>query len=272
MTKTRTSESEGLERISGDMVPRTEEDTLEIIGKNEERTDKAIYRYDLKRRRVLIHKLLKGLDSRDSLLDLGCSNGSFFNFFKEEGFREIHGVELSPVRAKTARKRGYDSIFVGKGQSTPFPDRKFDVIVNQEVLVHVLRYEDRMAMIREARRLLKPGGLYILSFPPTEGRGAIRKANRLCLIDQLKGLKNRLAGRDKSHRITPSLYCRYWSGRQMESMLEEAGFEVVQRLGHLYYYPEALHLILPLLGLLDRLLYRSLPYYGSACFVSSTRP
>lgn len=251
-------------------VPRTEEDTLEIIGKNEERTDKAIYRYDLKRRRELIHELLEGFNRRYRMCDLGCSNGSFLDFFKQEGFKEVHGVELSPIRAEFARQRGYDSVYIGKGQSTPFPENHFDVVVNQAVLVHVLQYEDRMAMIREAHRILRPGGLYIVSFTSTEGKTAIQKANRLLLINLFKRLKDKLIKKNSS-RIDPSLYCRYWPAEEMERMLTEAGFEIKTRLGHHFYYPEALHYFVPLLKIVDRLLYKSIPYYGLATFISAVK-
>ena len=250
--------------------PCTEDEHLELIGKNEERTDKAIYRYDLKRRRELIRELLEGFNRRDRMCDLGCSNGSFFEFFKQEGFKEVHGVELSPVRAEFARRRGYDSVYVGKGQNTPFPENQFDVVVNQAVLVHVLQHEDRIAMIREAYRILRQGGLYIVSFTSTEGKTAIRKANRLLLIDLLKRLKDKLIKKNSS-RIDPSLYCRYWPAEEMERMLTEAGFEIKTRLGHHFYYPEALHYFVPLLKILDRLLYRSIPYYGLVTFISAVK-
>jgi hypothetical protein len=48
-------------------------------------------------------------------------------------------------------------------EDTPYP-HNFDVVVNQEVLVHVLQEEDRTAMIAETKRVIKPGGTISVRF------------------------------------------------------------------------------------------------------------
>ena len=248
---------------------KTEFDNIERIGKKQEVFDKPIYTYDLETRKKLISRLLDGYDKREHLLDLGCSNGFYYDFFKNEGFKELHGVDISYDRAAVARSRGYDSVTICRGQNIPLPDNYFDVVINQEVLVHVLREEDRQAMINEAFRVLKPGGIYILSFPSLDALNAINTANKITLVEYMKNVKDRLKGVQEKNN--PAEYCRYWTGHRMEQMLREAGFEIRDKLGHMYLYPEALHAFPPLLGVLDSALRTRIPYLGKITYVSSTK-
>ena len=251
---------------------RTELDNIDIIGGTPDKNDKTpINKYNFSRRKSLLKTLFKFVPSRDRLLDLGCSKGSYCEFFRSEGFREIYGLDLSRQRAAIALEQEYDSVLVGRGQETPFPDRYFDVVVNQEVLVHVLQYNDRLAMVRESYRVLKKGGIYIISFPSLEGRKTISMFNRLFFVNRVKALKDRLtnAGEKKND---PSVYCCHPSASEMEEVLLKAGFEIQERLGHLYYYPEALSRMVSILKLIDSLLYQKLPYHCSVTYIMSRKP
>ena len=247
----------------------TEFDNIERIGKKQEVLEKPIYIYDLETRKKLISRLLDGYDKRERLLDLGCSNGFYYDLFRDERFKELHGVDISYERASVAHSRGYDSVTICRGQNIPMPDNYFDVVINQEVLVHVLREEDRQAMINEAFRLLKPGGMYILSFPSLNALKAINTANKITLVEYLKAAKDRLNG--SGEKNNPAEYCRYWTGQRMEDMLREAGFTIRNKLGHMYLYPEALHVFPPLLNVLDSALRSRIPYLGKITYVSSIK-
>jgi len=49
----------------------------------------------------------------------------------------------------------WEALFVGAGESLPFPDATFDVVISTDVIHHV---GDRNAYFREATRVLCPGG------------------------------------------------------------------------------------------------------------------
>lgn len=249
----------------------TELDNIDIIGGTPDKNDKKpINIYNFSRRKKLLKTLLSFARNRGRLLDLGCSKGSYCEFFRGEGFKEIYGLDLSRQRAAIAMEQGYDSVLVGRGQEIPFPDGYFEVVVNQEVLVHVLQYNDRLAMVRESYRVLKKNGLYILSFPSLEGRKTISLFNRLLLVDLAKALKDKLTD-SGAKKKDPSVYCCFPPAHEMEEVLLKTGFEIQERLGHLYYYPEALSRMVSILKLLDSLLYRKLPYHCSVTYIMSRK-
>ncbi len=246
-------------------------ENLELIGSNRIRLDRPFYRYDFSRRKELLEQLLENHSRRGKMLDFGCGCGAYHDFFASQGFSQVFGLDLSLERAKTAGKCGYNNVVVAHAQETPYPDKMFDVVVNQSVLVNVLQYEDRLAIVREAFRILKPGGSYLVNFPPLEGEKTIRLFNRLFLVGLAKKVKDKLV-RNSQNKVDPSVYCTRWSKSEMESLLDNVGFRVEQKLGHLYLYPEALHLVPPVLSLLDKLLYKRLPYKGQETYILAVRP
>lgn len=92
------------------------------------------------------------------ILDVGCAAGYFLAIAKEKGFACM-GVELSETMAKFARERYGLDVRVGTLEAARFPDASFDCITFWDVLEHV---PDPTAVLREARRLLAPGGIVLV--------------------------------------------------------------------------------------------------------------
>jgi SAM-dependent methyltransferase len=104
-----------------------------------------------------------------TLLDLGCSSGSFLAFMQSESWK-LYGIEMSAEVAKTAESRSGAQVFVGDILDAPFPRESFDVITCFDVLEHL--YEPRQVMARVAE-WLKPGGIFYVLVPnvdSAEGR------------------------------------------------------------------------------------------------------
>jgi len=99
-----------------------------------------------------------------SLLDLGCSTGSFLESLAG-GQWKLHGIEMSPDAAKRAVARSGATVFVGDVLSAPFEPGSFDVITCFDVLEHV--YNPRQVMTR-IREWLKPGGVFYVLVPNIE--------------------------------------------------------------------------------------------------------
>lgn len=89
-----------------------------------------------------------------SLLDVGCSSGAFMAAARSRGFA-VRGVEPAPRAAKTARDEGFD-VYCGTLEQAAFPAQSFDAITLLEVIEHL---RDPVALLRECRRVLKPGGV-----------------------------------------------------------------------------------------------------------------
>ncbi len=98
----------------------------------------------------------------DSILEIGCSSGYFTKRIADKA-RVAHGADVNRNHIEAARARYPHLHFhVLEGGSLPFDDNSFDAVVMLEVYEHV---EDRPALIGEVHRILRPGGLLILSTP-----------------------------------------------------------------------------------------------------------
>lgn len=98
-----------------------------------------------------------------TVLDIGTSHGNWLQFLRSQGFRSVQGVELHPGRAALARRAGYEIVHNCDAASIPLADSSVDVAVSNDVLVHVLRLEDKVAVLREAERVLRVGGALIFN-------------------------------------------------------------------------------------------------------------
>lgn len=119
-------------------------------------------------RATRLFRLLKVLASiKGKLLDVGCATGDFPEAI--EHYRpdlKIYGIDISKKAVNIARKRMKKGEFrVASAEKLPYPDNYFDVVTCFDVLEHV-QYPEKA--IREAHRVLKPGGLYHV-YIPTEG-------------------------------------------------------------------------------------------------------
>lgn len=107
-----------------------------------------------------------------SILDLGAGKGAFLLEAAQHGAK-VSGLEMSDTYISLAKERlasaGYAAEIVqGVAEKLPFPDNSFDFINMGEVVEHI---ESPQQMLREAYRVLRPGGHAYLSAP---NRYAIR--------------------------------------------------------------------------------------------------
>lgn len=118
------------------------------------------------------------------LLDVGCGTG-----WLAECFDDYTGIDSSPEMVAAAAEYGREVQLGDVDEALPFADASFDAVVLKDLLEHVA---DPVATVREARRVLKPGGLVFASSPDaqrwawddyTHRRPFTRKAFRLLFAD-----------------------------------------------------------------------------------------
>lgn len=97
------------------------------------------------------------------ILDAGCGTGGLIRWM--EGHRVTWrwtGVDLNPLACAFARERCAAKILEASVTALPFGDASFDAVVLADVLYHL---EDDIEALREARRVLKPGGMIVINVP-----------------------------------------------------------------------------------------------------------
>jgi SAM-dependent methyltransferase len=114
--------------------------------------------YQIPRRKEF---LLREIGRGKRVLDVGCLGGQISRLILERG-NEVWGIELNPEAAEVARSRGVRVKVANVEEGLPFEDSGFDV-VNAGQLAPQL-YDTR-AFFREACRVLKPGGVFLLTTP-----------------------------------------------------------------------------------------------------------
>jgi SAM-dependent methyltransferase len=90
-------------------------------------------------------------------LDIGCGEGFFLAAARTT---EAFGVDLSRLALMRARARADATVALAAAERLPFPDNAFDVVTSIGAMEHFL---DDVAATAEIRRVLRPGGQYILA-------------------------------------------------------------------------------------------------------------
>lgn len=103
--------------------------------------------------------LLKG---NIRILEVGCGAGRLTNYLTQRGFNII-GFDISRNLIKEGNMCYPDAIkFLTSGDSMPFSDSTFDIILSFDILEHI---SDVKKHLSEVRRILKNCGFYMFQTP-----------------------------------------------------------------------------------------------------------
>lgn len=156
-----------------------------------------------------ILEILKKMNKRGRLLDVGCATGFLLDEARKAGW-EVSGVELSAWAVGYAKtKLRIETIFHGILKNAGYPDNYFDAVIMKDSIEHLT---DPVSVLIEIRRVLKPDGIICVNTPN---------------IDSLTGrtLKARWWGVKQSH-----LY--YFTRKTLHAMLKSAGFDPIRTKSH----------------------------------------
>lgn len=176
--------------------------------------------HDALARRVEGHARRLGLSWLDvsdgeTVLEVGVGTGlSFEHLLRQNPNGWTEGIDLAPAMLRRAKRRArraptdrYD-LRIGDAYALNVPDATFDGVLNS-YLFDLLPVDDFVPVLREFRRVLRPGG-------------------RLVQINMTKSRCWYQKGWEWIYRVYPPLLggCR---GIEMASFVEEAGFDAVRR-------------------------------------------
>lgn len=106
-------------------------------------------------------------DVRDvRVLDYGCGNGRYLQALATVvPVENLQGLEVDPARVEQVRALGIACDVIVKGEpELRFADESFDVVFSSNVIEHIPR-RDYLAVLREIRRVLRPGGRFVVGTP-----------------------------------------------------------------------------------------------------------
>src|SRR5262249_51273542 len=102
---------------------------------------------------------------------LGCGVGRHVVYLGGRGFR-MAGIDISPSGLRLTREACIDRQISFDGHisdlaTLPWADATFDAALSTSTIHHLTR-EGIVRTLAQVRRVLKPGGLFLLDFPSTE--------------------------------------------------------------------------------------------------------
>ena len=186
--------------------------------------DSMMNMYDTNKRLDVVFKELLNEDITDKkLLDAGCGTGWFSKVAVDRG-AFVTSMDLGEnLLAKVALKCRSERL-VGSILDIPCRDNEFDFIVSSEVIEHV---PDPYRAMQELYRVLKPGGILVLTTPNKIWHFAIWIAN--------------------TFKLRPYQGLEKWTGwYEMKRRLKKIGFTEI-RLRGIHLFPFVSQKLYPVL-------------------------
>jgi len=151
------------------------------------------------------------------VLDVGCGTGALGRLLQERGHR-VAGIELAAEMAEQARAH-LDEVLTADVEASgfPFAAESFDAILFADVLEHLV---DPWRVLREAVKVLAPGGVVVASIPNVQNIDVIRRL-----------LRGRWEYRERG--ITDFGHLRFFTLHTIRGLLAQAGLDLV-RIEHRY--------------------------------------
>lgn len=149
------------------------------------------------------------------LLDVGCGLGHLLQVANQRGWT-ASGIEPTPSFASAARERGL-TVHEGILDHSFLPQMQFDAVTCLSVLEHV---SDPLGLLRNARRVLRRGGLLAVEVP----NGHRLEAYAVDFVLRVR----RRPWTVRTAPLQPPFHLAEFSRESLEAAMRRSGFSVTQ--------------------------------------------
>jgi ubiquinone/menaquinone biosynthesis C-methylase UbiE len=129
-------------------------------GIERDRLAEGYSRIEYERTKDLLGRHLPPAPAR--VLDVGGGPGAYAEWLAEAGY-DVRLVDPSPLHVRQALERagGRFAVVEGDAKKLDEPDASHDAVLLLGPLYHLTERDDRLQALREARRVLRPGGVVV---------------------------------------------------------------------------------------------------------------
>lgn len=186
---------------------------------------------ELERNQELISRYLP--EKGGVILDIGGGPGIYASWLAQQGF-EVHLVDpvekhIDQARQQASKLKNPFQAYLGEARRLDFPDQMADLIIFHGPLYHLQEREERIKALREAKRVLKPGGIILafsINYTASTLVGLIQgvitqpEFHEMCLRELQSGQHE---APENMPGVLPHAF--YHKPEELKEELEEAGFE-----------------------------------------------
>lgn len=150
----------------------------------------------------------RGASIKDAaVLDIGCGWGLTLKFLAARGAKG-YGFDPSTEAVDWCRSQGLDVVQGGVNRLDHFNEKRFDVVLMQNVLEHL---KDPETVVRGVYEILKPGGIFVCAVP--NDFSVLQE----CAVERL-GLRQ--------WWVAPPAHLSYFGSDSLAALLKGTGFDL----------------------------------------------
>ncbi|MDD5621132.1 MAG: class I SAM-dependent methyltransferase [Candidatus Pacebacteria bacterium] len=205
-----------------------------LLNKNKEDYNRIADSFDSKRGYIPkdFEYMQKFIKKNEKVLDLGCGNGRLAELIDDEYL----GADVSEELIRIAKEKYPDKRFIILNNSLrfPFKNDEFDKVFCLSVFHHTPSKAFRKQLIQEIKRILKPGGILILTVWNLKGN---KKTKEMLWKYSFKKIffKSKLdfkdifyPWKDSKGNILAERYVHVFSQRELKRLILKQRFKILE--------------------------------------------
>ena len=135
-----------------------------IIDNVDEKSIKSLYQHYKKK----ILPFLRDYNYQSNILELGCGPGYLINSLKQNGYRNVVGIDISKEQIAIAESKGYKVFHADVFEFLRIEATSFEIIFALDFIEHFSK-DELIEMLKLIYENLSDGGILVLRTPNGEG-------------------------------------------------------------------------------------------------------